>query len=378
MSAPRELPRWADLFLLPVVCLLVALLAAAGVVALVGQSPAEVISVLIQGAFGTARGLSYTFYYATTFVLTGLAVAVAFHGGLFNIGGEGQAVLGGLGTGLVALWLSPVLPIWLMLPVMLLSGALFGMAWAVVPAYLQAYRGSHIVITTIMFNFLASSLLVYLLVNHLRPAGTMAVESASFAPSAKLPGMHEALAWVGVDWPASPLNLSLVLALLAALGVYLFLWRTRAGYHVRAVGSSPGAAEYAGIRTRHQVLVAMSVSGALAGLVGMNEIAGVSGKLLLEFVSGAGFTGIAVALMGRNHPVGIIFASVLFGALFQGGAEVAFEVRGFSRDMVVMLQGFIVLFSGAMVYVIAPRLARVLDWGARLRRLPVQPGVGHG
>jgi simple sugar transport system permease protein len=202
--------------------------------------------------------------------------------------------------------------------------------------------------------------LVYLLVNHLRPVGSMSVESAAFADSAKLPGMHEALAWLGLEWPASPLNLSVVLAALAALGVYLFLWRTRAGYHVRAVGSSASAAEYAGIRTRRQVMLAMAVSGGLAGMVGMNEIAGVHGKLLLEFVSGAGFTGIAVALMGRNHPVGIVLASVLFGALFQGGAEVAFEVRGFSRDMVVMLQGFIVLFSGAMVYVIAPMLAWVL------------------
>jgi ABC-type uncharacterized transport system permease subunit len=107
-------------------------------------------------------------------------------------------------------------------------------------------------------------------------------------------------------------------------------------------------------------MVAMAISGALAGMVGMNEIAGVNGKLLLEFVSGAGFTGIAVALMGRNHPVGIVLASILFGALFQGGAEVAFEVREFSRDMVVMLQGFIVLFSGAMAYVIAPMVAWAL------------------
>jgi simple sugar transport system permease protein len=172
--------------------------------------------------------------------------------------------------------------------------------------------------------------------------------------------MHEAMAWLGVEWPASPLNVSFFLALLASIGVYLFLWRTRAGYHVRAVGSSPSAAEYAGIKSRHQVVISMCISGALAGLVGMNEIAGVNGRLLLEFVSGAGFTGIAVALMGRNHPVGIILASILFGALFQGGAEVAFEVRGFSRDMVVMLQGFIVLFSGAMAYVIAPMLGWVL------------------
>jgi len=368
MNASYTLPRWADLVLLPIVCLCVALLAAAGVVALVGQNPIEVISVMVHGAFGTQRGISYTLYYATTFVFTGLAVAVAFHGGLFNIGGEGQAIMGGLGTGLVALWLSASLPAWLMLPLMLISGALFGMAWAAVPAYLQAYRGSHVVITTIMFNFIASTVLVYLLVDHLRPAGIMAVESAAFAPSAKLPGMHEALAWLGVTWPSSPLNMSVFLALLAALGVYLFLWHTRGGYRVRAVGSSPGAAEYAGIRSRHQIIIAMGVSGALAGLVGMNEVAGVSGKLLLEYVSGAGFTGIAVALMGRNHPLGIIFASVLFGALFQGGAEVAFEVRGFSRDMVIMLQGFIVLFSGAMVYVIAPMLAWVL----------AQAGARHG
>ena len=374
------LPRWADLVLLPLACLAVALLAAGGVVALVGQSPAEVIAVLIHGAFGTARGLSYTFYYATTFVFTGLAVAVAFHGGLFNIGGEGQAILGGLGTGLIALWLSPVLPAWIMLPLMLVAGALFGMVWAAVPAYLQAYRGSHVVITTIMFNFIGSSLLVYLLVNHLRPAGSMSVESAPFADSAKLPAMHEALAWMGIEWPSSPLNLSLLLALLAAAGVYLFLWRTRAGYHLRAVGSSASAAEYAGIRPKRQIMIAMGVSGALAGLVGMNEIAGVNGKLLLEFVSGAGFTGIAVALMGRNHPVGIVLASILFGALFQGGAEVAFEVRGFSRDMVVMLQGFIVLFSGAMTYVIAPILARVLALVMRISPRPAasQSGAAHG
>ena len=372
------LPRWADLVLLPAVCLAVALLAAGGVVALVGQSPAEVIAVLVHGAFGTARGISYTLYYATTFVFTGLAVAVAFHGGLFNIGGEGQAILGGLGTGLIALWLSPVLPAWIMLPLMLVAGALFGMAWAAVPAYLQAYRGSHVVITTIMFNFIASSLLVYLLVNHLRPTGSMSVESAPFADSAKLPAVHEALAWLGVEWPSSPLNLSVLLALLAAVGVYVFLWRTRAGYHLRAVGSSASAAEYAGIRPKRQVMIAMAVSGALAGLVGMNEIAGVNGKLLLEFVSGAGFTGIAVALMGRNHPVGIVLASILFGALFQGGAEVAFEVRGFSRDMVVMLQGFIVLFSGAMAYVIAPIVARVLALVRRVLPRSASSGATHG
>jgi ABC-type uncharacterized transport system permease subunit len=376
MNTP--LPRWADVFVLPLVNLGVALLAAALVVAVVGQSPSEVISALVQGAFGTSRGISYTLYYATTFIFTGLAVSVAFHGGLFNIGGEGQAILGGLGTGLVALWLGPYhLPSWLLLLLMLAGSIVFGMVWALVPAWLQAWRGSHVVITTIMFNFLASSLMVYLLVNKLKPPGSMSVESAAFVPEAHLPAMHEVLAAVGVEWPSSPLNISLFLALLAAVGVALFLWRTRAGYRLRAVGSSPGAAEYAGIRTRTQVLVAMGVSGALAGMVGMNEIAGVNGKLLLDFVAGAGFTGIAVALMGRNHPLGIVLASVLFGALFQGGAEVAFEVPGFSRDMVVMLQGFIVLFSGAMAYVIAPWLTRL--WNV-FRRAPAAAveGARHG
>jgi simple sugar transport system permease protein len=363
------LPRWADVVLLPAVCLVVALLVAGAVVALVGQNPWQVLAALVQGAFGSARGLSYTLYYTTSFIFTGLAVAVAFHGGLFNIGGEGQATLGGLGVALVALAFAPVLPAWAMLPLMLLAGALFGMVWAAIPGYLQAYRGSHVVITTIMFNFLASTLVVYLLVNHLRPPGNMAIESLPFAPSASLPSAQAALADLGVEWPSSPLNTSFLLALAACAAVYVFLWHTRAGYRLRAVGASPGAAAYAGIRPQSQVMRAMAISGALAGMVGMNEVAGVSGKLVLEFVSGAGFTGIAVALMGRNHPLGIVVSSLLFGALFQGGAEVAFDVPGFSRDMVVMLQGFVVLFSGAMTYVIAPPLAWVLR-GAGLARTP--------
>ena len=356
----QALPRWADVALLPAVCLAVALLVAGAVVALVGQNPWQVLAALVQGAFGSARGVSYTLYYTTSFIFTGLAVAVAFHGGLFNIGGEGQATLGGLGVALVALAYAPVLPAWAMLPLMLLAGALFGMVWAAIPAYLQAYRGSHVVITTIMFNFLASTLVVYLLVKHLRPPGNMAIESLPFAPSASLPSAQAALAALGVAWPSSPLNTSFLLALAACAAVYVFLWHTRAGYRLRAVGASPGAAAYAGIRPQSQVMVAMAISGALAGMVGMNEVAGVSGKLVLEFVGGAGFTGIAVALMGRNHPLGIVVSSLLFGALFQGGAEVAFDVPGFSRDMVVMLQGFVVLFSGAMTYVIAPPLAWML------------------
>jgi general nucleoside transport system permease protein len=358
-SGTQDLPRWVDVGVVPLVNLFIALVASGIVVALVGQSPTEVLHALLKGALGTQRGLSYTLYYATTFVFTGLAVAVAFHAGLFNIGGEGQAMLGGLGASLLALWLAPALPAWLVLPLMVLAAAAFAMLWALVPAYLQAYRGSHIVITTIMFNFLASSLLVYLLVNVLKPDGEMNVQSAVFAASAKMPGVHEALGWLGLEWPSSPLNLSVLLAIAATVGVYLLLWKTRVGYQLRASGASQGAAVYAGITPQRQVLIAMAVSGALAGMVAMNEVSGVHGKLLPDFVSGAGFTGIAVALMGRNHPVGIVLSSLLFGLIFQGGAEVAFEVKNFTKDMVVMLQGFIVLFSGAMAYATAPLVARV-------------------
>lgn len=365
MSQPVELPRWVDVAVLPAFNLALALLVAGGVVRLVGFDPAQVMTLLVKGAFGSAVGLSYTAYYATTFVFTGLAVAVAFHGGLFNIGAEGQAMMGGLGAGLVALAWSAALPAWLMLPLMVLAAALFGMAWAAVPAALQAYRGSHVVITTIMFNFIAAALMGYLLVNTLKEPGNMTPESRAFADSARMPGVHEALGWLGIAWPKTPLNLTVLLAIAASVLVWLGLWKSQAGYAVRAVGFAPEAALYAGMRPKRLTMLAMAASGALAGLVGINEIAGVHGRLLPDFVAGAGFAGIAVSLIGRNHPMGIALAAILFGALYQGGAELAFEINGFSRDMVFMLQGLIVLFAGAMATVAAPLFARLLGRAAR-------------
>ena len=378
MSRPVELPRWIDIAVLPLVNLGLALAVAAAVVAGIGLSPVQVLTLLVKGAFGSAAGLSYTLYYATTFVFTGLAVAVAFHGGLFNIGGEGQAMMGGLGCSVVALVLGQHLSAIVLLPLMVLAAAATGAAWAAVPAALQAWRGSHIVITTIMFNFIASALLAYLLLNVLKAPGSMTVETGPFPDAAHMPGVHQALGWIGVAWPRTPLNLSVLLALLAAVLVYLFLWRSRAGYELRAVGFSPDAAHYGGIRPRGQIMLGMLISGALAGLVGINELAGVQHRLLLDYVMGAGFTGIAVSLIGRNHPVGIVLASLLFGALYQGGAELAFEIPGFSRDMVTTLQGLIVLFSGAMAQVAAPMLARVYGWLAPQPAAPVVAGASHG
>ncbi len=357
-SAPLALPRWIDLFVLPVFNLAIALVVCGFVVMLVGHDPAQVLVLLVKGAFGSRTGFSYTLYYATTFVFTGLAVAVAFHAGLFNIGGEGQATIGGLGVGLAALAWAGQWPAWAVLPVMVVAAMLFGMAWAALPAVLQAYRGSHVVITTIMFNFIAYALMAYLLVNVLKEPGNMSLESRAFGEAAHLPGMHRLLAAIGIEWPRSPLNVSALLALAAALVVYLTLWRSRPGYALRAVGHAPEAARYAGIPPRRQIMLSMLLSGALAGLVGINEIAGVHHRLLPDFVAGAGFAGIAVSLIGRNHPVGIVLAALLFGALYQGGAELSFEIPGFSRDMVHTLQGLTVLFAGAMASVPAPWFAR--------------------
>jgi simple sugar transport system permease protein len=359
MSQPVELPRWMDLGLLPALNLLLALLVAGMVVTLVGFKPGEVLSLLLQGAFGSRAGIGYTLYYATTFIFTGLAVAVAFHGGQFNIGGEGQAIMGGLGTGLAALAFGPHLPAWAVLPIMVLAAALFGAVWGAIPGVLHVWRGSHVVITTIMFNFIASALLGYLLVGALKAPGDMSPESSAFADSALMPGAHQVLGWLGIDWPRTPLNLSLLLALAAAWLAWLVLWKSRGGYALRAVGFAPAAAQYAGIRPGRLVVLAMAASGALAGGVGVNEIAGVHGRLLPDFVNGTGFAGIAVCLIGRNHPLGIVLASLLFGALYQGGAELSFDINGFSRDVVFMLQGLIVLFAGAMAQVGAPALHRL-------------------
>jgi general nucleoside transport system permease protein len=338
---------WLIAALLPVINLGVALALSAAVVLLVGESPVRALRLLVAGAFGTGEAVGYTLYYATSFVFTGLAVAVAFHGGLFNIGAEGQAYLGGLGVGLVCLaaggW-----PMWLVIPAAVAAAALFGLAWALVPAWLQARRGSHIVITTIMFNFIASSLMTYLLVNVLIKPGQQSPETREFAPSTWLPQLHGMARALGWETGQSPINLSSLLALAAGALVWLYLWRTRWGYELRALGHSEAAALYAGIRPARTVIAAMCISGALAGLMSLNEVMGVQHRLILNFVGGAGYVGIAVSLMGRNHPAGIALAAVLFGALYQGGSELSFDVPALTRDLVVVIQGVIILVCGAL------------------------------
>ena len=289
MSRPLELPRWIEWGLLPLVNLALALGVCSAVLAVVGLPPQQVFTMLFKGAFGSAAGWSYTLFYATTFVFTGLAVAVAFHGGSFNVGGEGQAMIGGLGCALVALsvgeHLGQQLPTDLaaivVLPMMIVAAMLGGAVWAAVPAVLLAWRGSHLVITTIMFNFIASSLMAGLLVGPLKAPGSMMVETVAFPISARMPGMHEILQRFGVDWPRTPLNLTLLLAMAAAIAVGLYLTRSRWGYELRTVGFSSDAARYGGIQPGQHRVISLLIAGALAGLVGINELAGAQPLSLL-------------------------------------------------------------------------------------------------
>ncbi|NGN44063.1 ABC transporter permease [Mesorhizobium sp. CGMCC 1.15528] len=357
MSTPyTKLPGWADYGLIPIINLIVAFIVAGLVVLLVGENPLHAAAVLVDGAFGSGQNIAYTLFYATNFIFTGLAVAVAFHCGLFNIGGEGQAYIGGLGVALVCLALDGFMPWWLIFPLAILGSAALGALWALIPAYLQAKRGSHIVITTIMFNFIAASVMVYLLVDVLKPAGSMAPQTRDFLPSAQLPKMGWLLEMFGLSVRSAPLNISFLLALVMAFLVWVLIWRTKLGYEIRTMGFSPKAARYAGISETRIIIITMMISGALAGMMALNPIMGDQHRVQLDFVTGAGFVGIAVALMGRSHPAGIVPAAILFGVLYQGGAELAFEMPAISRDMIVIIQGLVILFAGALEHMFRPAI----------------------
>ncbi len=378
MSVPyAKLPRWVEYGLIPLINLVVAFLVAGLVVLIVGESPLRAASLLVQGAFGYGEGIGFTLYYATNFIFTGLAVAVAFHCGLFNIGGEGQAYIGGLGVAFACLALDGIFPWFLTFPVAVAAAALFGAAWAFIPGWLQAKRGSHVVITTIMFNFIAASLMVYMLVEVVKPLGSMAPQTRTFEAGGQLPRLDWLLSAFGFDIGGAPFNLSFILALVAAVFVWWLIWRTRLGYEIRTMGASPSAARYAGIPEAKIIVITMLISGALAGMMALNPIMGDQHRLQLDFVTGAGFVGIAVALMGRSHPVGIIPAAILFGVLYQGGAEISFEMPQISRDMITIIQGLVILFAGALEHMFRPAIQTFFATLSGARSSTEAPAAGE-
>ncbi len=378
MSAPyAKLPAWADYGLIPLVNLLVAFVVAGFVVLLVGENPFRAAAILVEGAFGRGQGIAFTLYYATTFIFTGLSVAVAVHCGLFNIGTEGQAYMGGLGVAVVCLAFDATLPWWLTFPLAILAAAAMGALWALIPAWLQARRGSHIVITTIMFNFIAASIMVYLLVGVLKPMGSMAPQTRLFLEGAQLPKLNWIIELFGARVRSAPLNVSFLLALAMAFLTWVLIWRTRLGYEIRTYGFSPKAARYAGISETRIIIVTMMISGALGGMMALNPTMGDQHNVAIDFVSGAGFVGIAVALMGRSHPVGIVLAAILFGMLYQGGAELAFEMPAISRDMIVIIQGLVILFAGALEHMFRPSI-QALFAALSPKSVGIAPAGGKG
>ncbi|WUR14380.1 ABC transporter permease [[Empedobacter] haloabium] len=352
----NDMPRWATGIVLPLLNLLSAMLVAALAIHLLGEDPVDAMRILVNSAIVNPEGLSYTLFYASTFVFTGLAVSLAMQAGLFNIGAEGQMYFGGLGLTLAMLAFDASLPWYLLIPVGMLGAALFGALWAFIPGYLQAKRGSHIVVTTIMFNFIAASLMNFVIVKYLIPPGEQNTASRVFSDAAALPPLN---AW----FPAlgdTPLNVSFFLSILALVIYGVFVSRSAWGYKLRATGLNKHAAHYAGVKISAMIIVTMLISGALAGLGAVNSIMGSTHYLSLNFVGGAGFVGIAIALMGRQHPVGIFLSSVLFGALIQGGFDLSLEKPNIPTETFIFIQGLIILFCGAMENLYAPVLIKLI------------------
>jgi general nucleoside transport system permease protein len=351
----------------PLIACLAAFIVGGIVILIIGESPFEVYRLLIASSFGLFDALGnftfdnwgYTLFYATPLIFTGLAVALAFKCGLLNIGAEGQLYVGAFAAAWIGITCAQ-LPGIILIPLAMLAAMFAGGLWGAVPGVLKARFGSHEVINTIMLNFIAVGLVSYLTQSHYKAQGDPIMQTVPIAEQAQILRMHSLLKPLGIDFPQRiPLNASFLLALLACLLVWVFLWRTKWGYEVRAVGLNPSAAEYGGISVRKQIILALALSGAVAGMVGINEVLGYRYRYYHDFSPGYGFAGIAVALLGRNHPAGVLLAAILFGALNRGGLFVDIFTAKVSKDLVQVLQAVIILFV-AMEALFRGWLARFL------------------
>lgn len=332
--------------LFPLIAVVSAFVVGGVLVLLIGDNPIEAYRLLIGSALSWPDGIGYTLFHATPLIFTGLAVLVGFRCGLFNIGAEGQLYVAAFATAWVGITLAN-LSAWFLIPLCFIAAIATGAVWGAIPGVLKARFGSHEVINTIMLNFIAVALTSYFTQYYFKTPGDPILQTRPIGDGAHIarlgklfPGFPERI----------PLNLAFILALLACLLVYLFLWRTKWGYEIRATGSNPTAAEYGGISIRKQIILAMAVSGALAGMVGINEVMGYRYRYYDGFSDNYGFTGIAVALLGRNHPVGVILSALLFAVLQHGGIYVDGFSEHVTKDIVQVLQGIIILFVAAEAF----------------------------
>ena len=349
----------------PLIAVVAAFVAGGAFVLVIGDNPIETYRLLIGSALSWPDGIGYTLFLATPLIFTGLAVSVAFRAGLLNIGAEGQLYVAAFATAWAGIVFAG-LPAVLLVPVCAFAAVLAGAIWGAIPGLLKARFGSHEVINTIMMNFVALALVSYLTQYHYRAPGDPIMQSALISEGAHIPRLGDLIP----GFPARiPLNVSFLLALVACAIVYVFLWRTPWGYELRATGSNPLAAEYGGISTRRQIVLAMAISGGLAGMVGINEVLGYRHRYYDGFSDNYGFTGIAVALLGRNHPVGVVLAALLFAVLSRGGIPVDAFTQHVTKDIVQILQAIIILFVACEAMFREPLI--------RLRRR-LRPVQSHG
>jgi len=308
-----------------------------------GVSPLEVYRIIWVYSSSELSDFARVLANATPLIFSGLAVAVAFKAGMFNIGVEGQYIVAMMTASVAALSLD-FLPSVLLLPAVVLSGMLGGMAWAAIPAYLKVRTGAHEVVTTIMMNGIALSLVAWALLNPLRSGdeGLVDLRTDIFTTKALIPTIAAGLGLEEQVPPSVHLTWLFPVALIACAIVWFLLFRTRLGYEIRAIGSSSGSAEAGGISIKGLQMKAFLISGALGGLVGLNSLLGDRGYLAHNYEIGLGFAGITVAFLGRNHPLGIALAAVLLGMLSRGqeGIAVTFDLP---TETLIILEGILIL-----------------------------------
>lgn len=332
----------SDNSLVPFLAILTAVVVGGVIIAFVGGNPILAYRGLLEGSFGSTKALSETAVWATPYIFAGLAVALAFKGGLFNIGAEGQLAVGAVASSLIGYalpeWLGYDLPAIIHLPLAIIFGVLMGGLWAAIVGWLKAYTGGHEVINTIMMNYIALNTTSYLLngVMKDRSPTNVIARTPLIADSARIPPIFDGLR---VHW-------GFILALLVAFGIWWLLNKTTLGFQIRTVGLNPDAAKYAGINVKRIVILTMALSGMLAGLAGTIEVTGLNYRHELGFSQGYGYDAIAIALLGKSHPLGVVLAAFLFAAMRNGATRMQFLTQ-MPVDLISMIQAFILLFVAA-------------------------------
>lgn len=325
-------------FFKPLLSLAFALVVAMSLTLFAGENPWTVFKVFLLSSFGSNYDIGMTLFYATPFIFTGLAVALAAQVGLFNIGAEGQLTLGALACAVIGATIN--LPFPLAPYVALLGGLLVAGFWGFIPGWLKVVRGSHEVITTIMLNFVAAGIASFVTVQLLPNPNSMNPETLPMKEQYLLQSRD----LVARYFPNTPVSSAFLIAVIWALLLWIFLRKTVWGYEIRAVGQNEAAAQVAGIKTGRLKIFVMFLSGLSAGFIAYSEVLGSTGQFKFAFSANYGFTGIAVALMAANSPIGVIFTGLLFGALHKGATGIEFETQNITRDFSFILQGTIILF----------------------------------